>query len=143
MKRTALLATLALMAISPAVAQAAGSSTRTVMASYTGFGGGSSPVASFNVNCSGKVGDCFDFATMKGENKVVITATDNSGRPVGLQVFLGGDFQSVQTFCGTTTVDVSPKAANQVSVRQVVTPDCAGIPTSGTIKAVISKGGKK
>lgn len=139
MKRTALLATLALVVVSPAIAQAKGPATRTVTATYSGFSGASSAAVSFNANCSGGVGDCFDFSTVKGEHKVVITVADNTGTPVGLQVFQGGDFQSVETFCGTATIALSPKAANEISVRQVATPDCAAMPTSGTIKAVISK----
>jgi hypothetical protein len=139
MKRTALLATVALVAVSPAVAHAAPAKSRTVTATYTGFSGASTPAASFNLNCSGGVGDCFDFATNKGESKVVLTVADSTGTPVGIQVFQGGDFQSVETFCGTVTLDLSPKSANQISVRPVATPDCAALPTSGTIKAVISR----
>lgn len=139
MKRTALLATLAIVAVTPAMAHAAPKGSRTLTATYQGFQGMSNPAFSVNSNCSGGIGDCFDFTTVKGEKTVVITATDDSGMPVGMQVFTDDDFQGVETYCGTATISVSPKAATPVSVRQVVTDSCAGVPTSGTLKAVITK----
>jgi hypothetical protein len=142
-KRTALIATLALVAVTPAVAHAGPkASKRTVSFDYSGFGGATTPAASFNafnLTCTtAGFGDCFDFSTKKGEKTVVISATDGSGTPVGLQVFTDGDFQTVQTFCGTTTLTVSPKVATPVSVRVVGSSDCAALPTSGTIAAVIT-----
>ena len=140
MKRTALVATLALVAVSPAVAHAAPKAgKRTITATYSGFYGTSNPAFSFNLNCTGGVGDCWTFSTVKGEKTVAISATDNSGTPVGLQVFTDGDFQSVQTYCGTATITVSPKTATSVDVRPVVTDACAGVPTNGTLTAVITK----
>ena len=144
MKRIALVVTLALVAVSPAVAQAGGKAgTRTVTASYSGFGGANTPAAAFNafnLSCTTVgVGDCFDFSTVKGEKTVVITATDGTGTPVGLQVFTDGDFQTQQGYCGTATVTVSPKVATPISVRVVASADCAALPTSGTLTAVISK----
>ncbi|MDT7571020.1 MAG: hypothetical protein QOE05_1194 [Actinomycetota bacterium] len=139
MKRTAVLVTLALVAVSPAVAHAAPKAkSRTLTATYSGFYGTSNPAFSFNSNCTGGVGDCFDFSTVKGEKTVVISATDDNGMSVGLQVFTDDDFQGVQTYCGTATITVSPKAATPVSVRPVLTDSCAGVPTSGTLKAVLS-----
>jgi hypothetical protein len=138
-KRTALVATLALVAVTPAVAHAAPkASKRTLTATYSGFYGTSNPAFSFNLNCTGGVGDCFDFTTVKGEKTVVISATDDSGTPVGLQVYSDEDFQNVQTYCGTATITVSPKAPTPVSVRPVVTESCAGVPTNGTMTAVIT-----
>jgi hypothetical protein len=143
-KRTALVATLALVVVTPAIAHAGGKGgSRTVTASYSGFGGASVPVGSinmFNLTCGAAgVGDCFDFSTVKGEKTVVISATDDSGTPVGLQVFTDDDFQAVETYCGTATLTVSPKAATPVSVRPVLSDACAGVPTSGTLTAVITK----
>jgi hypothetical protein len=142
-KRTALVATLALVAVSPAVAHAAPkASKRTLTATYSSFGGASVPVGSlnlYNLTCTqAGVGECWDFSTVKGEKTVVISATDNSGTPVGLQVFTDDDFQGVETYCGTATITVSPKAATPVSVRPVLSDACAGVPTSGTLTAVIT-----
>jgi hypothetical protein len=138
-KRTALIATLAIVAVTPAMAHAGPkASKRTLTATYQGFQGTSNPAFSFNSNCSGGVGDCFDFSTVKGEKTVVITATDNSGMPVGMQVFTDEDFQGVETYCGTATITVSPKTPTPVSVRPVLTDACAGVPTQGTLKAVIT-----
>lgn len=139
MKRTALIAAAALVAVTPALAHAAPKGVRTVTATYTGFQGTSNPAFSLNLNCSGGVGDCFDFSTVKGEKTVVISAKDNSGMPVGLQVFTDDDFQSVQAYCGTATINVSPKSPTPVSVRPVVTESCAGVPTEGTLTALIRK----
>ena len=139
MKRTAVVAMLALVAVSPAVAHAAPkASKRTVTASYDGFYGTSNPAFSFNANCTGGVGDCWDFTTVKGEKTVVISAKDDNGMQVGLQVYLDDDFQSVETYCGTATITVSPKTPTPVSVRPVVADSCAGVPTSGTLTAVIT-----
>jgi hypothetical protein len=138
-KRTALVATLALVAVTPAVAHAAPKPTkRTVTASYSGFYGTSNPAFAFNANCTGGVGDCWNFTTVKGEKTVVISAKDNSGTPTGLQVFTDDDFQGVQTYCGTATITVSPKTPTPVSVRPVLTDSCAGVPTNGTLTAVIT-----
>jgi hypothetical protein len=138
-KRTALLATLALVAVTPAVAHAAPKGSRTLTFSYSGAQGATTPAVDFNSNCSGGVGDCWEFSTLKGEKSVTITATDSSGTPTGLQVFTDGDFQTVATSCGTTTLTVSPKASTQISVRAAYSTECTGIPTNGTMKAVITK----
>jgi hypothetical protein len=138
-KRTALVATLALVAVTPAIAHAAPKATkRTITATYSGFQGTSNPAFSVNSNCSGGVGDCFDFSTVKGEKTVVISVKDNSGTPTGLQVWTDGDFNGVQVVCGTATITVSPKTPTPVSVRPVLTDSCAGIPTSGTLTAVVT-----
>ena len=140
MKRTALAVTLALVAVSPAVAHAAPKpAKRTLTATYSGFQGTSNPAFSFNSNCSGGIGDCFDFSTVKGEKTVAISAKDDNGMSVGLQVWTDDDFNGVQTYCGSATITVSPKAATPVSVRPVLTDSCAGVPTSGTLTAVITK----
>lgn len=139
MKRTALLATLALVAVSPAVAHAGGK-TRTLSYTYSGAFGISTPAVSGALNCQSGMNACWDFATVKGEKSVTITATDSSGTPVPLQVFTGDDYAgTVQTACGKATLDLSPKTANAISVRTAVDPTCGGIATNGTIKAVITK----
>ena len=140
MKRTAVLATLALVAVSPAVANAGTKGgARTLTATYSGAYGASTPAASFNTNCTGGVGDCWQFSTVKGEKSVTITAKDSTGTPTGLQVFTDADFQSVQTFCGTAKISVSPKVATTVDVRPALATDCQSVPTNGVLTAVITK----
>ena len=138
MKRTALIATLALVAVSPAVAHAAPSKgSRTITMDYTGALGVSAQGAGFNSTCSFGVGDCMDFTTVKGEKTITLKAADSAGA-VGIQVFIDDDFDTVQLFCGTGSLTVSPKTATPVSVRPAF-GECDAQPTSGTITAVITK----
>jgi len=140
MKRIAVVAAAALVAAGPAIAHAAPkASKRTVSYSYSNPVGFTTPAANAALKCNAPITGCWDFSTVKGEKTVAISATDNSGTPVGLQVFTDGDFQSVQTYCGTATITVSPKTATSVDVRPVVTDACAGVPTNGTLTAVITK----
>lgn len=142
MKRTALIATLALVAVSPAVAHAkpVKPTKRTLTAPYSGPVGIS--VTSGNgaaFNCGGALAGCWDFSTVKGEKTVVVSAKDSTGTPIGLQIFTDDDYaNNVQFFCGTGTVTVSPKAAIQVGVRIAVDASCPAVPTSGTLTAVIT-----
>jgi hypothetical protein len=140
-KRTALLASLALVAVTPAFALAAPPASRTISSDYTLAPGLSITAgAGAALGCTGPVTGCWDFNTVKGENKVTITAADQTGTPVGLQVFTDDDYaNNVQFFCGTATIDVSPKAATQVGVRVAYDPSCAAIPTTGKLTAVIKK----
>jgi hypothetical protein len=138
-KRTALLATLALVAVSPAVAHAAPKGSRTITFAYANPVGLSTPAANLALNCQGPIAGCWDFATAKGEKTVTISAADSTGTPIGLQVFTDDDYNSVQTFCGKGVIAVSPKVATSVSVRAAFDPSCAAVPTSGTFTAVITK----
>lgn len=140
MKRTALLATLAIVAVSPAIASAAPAGARTVTYAYSGAYGVSTPVVSGALKCQSGMTACWDFATVKGEKTVTISAKDSTGTPIGLQIFTGDDYAgTVQTVCGTGTVTVSPKAANTVSVRPAYAATCPALPTNGTLTAVITK----
>ena len=140
MKRTALVAALALVAVSPALAHAAPkASKRTITFDYSNPVGLTSPAANVALNCNGPIGGCWDFTTHKGEKTVTVSAKDSTGTPVGLQIFTDDDYAgNVQTFCGTGTITVSPKTATQVGVRAAFDPTCAGLPTSGTFTAVIT-----
>jgi len=140
-KRTALLATLAVVAVSPAVAHAAPvKGARTVSYAYSGAVGVSTPAASGALKCQAGMNACWDFATVKGEKTVTITAKDSTGTPVGLQVYTGGDYAgTVETICGTGVVTVSPKTATTVSVRPALAATCAALPTNGTITAVLTR----
>jgi hypothetical protein len=139
-KRTALLATFALVAVTPAIALAAPAKSRTISSTYTGAPGVSITAgAGAALGCTGPITGCWDFNTVKGEKKVTITAADSSGTPVGLQVFTDDDYaNNVQFFCGTATIEVSPKAATQVGVRVANDPSCAALPTTGKLTAVIT-----
>jgi hypothetical protein len=137
-KRTALIAAAALVAVSPVAAHAAPKpSKRTVTLDYTGALGATVAGASFNSNCSFGIGDCMEFSTVKGEKTVTFSVADDTGQPVGIQVFTDGDFQTVQLFCGTGTITVSPKTPTSVSVRPAF-GDCGGEPTTGTVTATIT-----
>jgi hypothetical protein len=141
-KRTALLATLALVAVSPAMAHAAPKSgPRTLTSPYSGPVGVSvTSGLGGALNCTGPLAGCWDFTTVKGEKTVTISAKDSTGTPIGLQIFTDDDYaNNVQFFCGTGKITVSPKAATAVGVRIAVDAGCAAIPTSGTLTAVIAK----
>ncbi|MBK5307637.1 MAG: hypothetical protein JJD92_13180 [Frankiaceae bacterium] len=140
MKRTALIATLALVAVSPAVAHAkpAKASKRTLTFSYSNPVGITSPAANGALNCQGPMAACWDFTTVKGEKTVAVSAKDSTGTPIGLQVFTDDTYDSVQTFCGSGTITVSAKSATPVSVRAAFDPSCQALPTSGTFTAVIT-----
>jgi hypothetical protein len=140
-KRTALILTLVALAVSPAAAQAGTKGgTRTLSSTYSSAQGGTvDGVGSFNSNCSGGVGTCWNFSTVKGETSIAFSVKDSTGTPVAIQVFTGGDFNSVVTYCGAGTLDISPKHVEAVSVRPAQSPTCKALATSGTITAVLSK----
>jgi hypothetical protein len=139
-KRTALIAALALVAVSPAMAHAAPkASKRTLTFNYSNPVGITSPAASGALNCQGPMAACWDFTTVKGEKTVAVSAKDSTGTPIGLQVWTDDDYAgTIQSFCGTGTLTVSPKAVTAVSVRAAFDPTCAALPTSGTFTAVIT-----
>jgi hypothetical protein len=144
MKRSlALVAAVAVVA-TPVVAQAAPKApkktTRTVSVDYSGFSSAAvNGAGSFYSDASCGTTQCADFDTVKGEKLVKVEATDASGRPVGLQVWVDGGYNPGVTYhCGSTTVKVSPKSGHVVSVRPTLLESCAGVPTEGTIKATIT-----
>ena len=141
MKRTAVLTTLALVALSPAVAHAGvKASTRTLTYDYQGFQAANADgVGSTSAENPCQVIDsCWDFGTVKGEKTVKITMVDGTGQATGFQVFVDDDYDNNQTFCGTGVITVSPKTAAAVSVRPTISSTCAAVPTSGTLTAVIT-----
>lgn len=139
MKRTALLATLVLAAVTPAAAHAAPAKSRTLTYAYTGAVGASTPAVSGALKCQSGMSACWDFTTVKGEKTVKISAKDGTGTQIGLQVYTGGDYAgTVQTFCGSGEITVTPKAATVISVRPAVGV-CPALPTSGTLTAVITR----
>lgn len=144
MKRTLALLAAAAVVATPLVSEAAPKtpkkSTRTVSFDYSGFSAGAISLgASFSLNNCNVPDQCMDFDTVKGEKNVKIAATDATGRPVGMQVWLDGDYQgSVAYYCGAASIKVGPKAAHVVSVRMTPIDNCQGLPTEGTVKATIT-----
>ncbi|MDX6198008.1 MAG: hypothetical protein QOJ79_1159 [Actinomycetota bacterium] len=141
MKRTALLATVALVAVSPAVAHAgAKASTRTLTYAYQGFQAANADgVGSTSAeNPCAVIDACWDFTTVKGEKTVKVTMVDGSGQAAGFQIFADDDYNSVVTFCGSGVLTVSPKTAASISVRPTISSTCTAVPTSGTLTAVIT-----
>jgi hypothetical protein len=138
MQRTLLVLTTAAVALSPLAASAAPVKTtkRTVTFDYTGFTAVGTSGASLNYDgpCAA-VDACWDFSTNKGEKTLEIKGSDAS---VGFQVWVDDDYEgTVASFCGAGKVTVSAKAAHAVSVRPLLS-DCGGVPTSGTLTAVIT-----
>jgi hypothetical protein len=88
--------------------------------------------------CEQVPGGCMEFSTVKGEKTIAFTVTDSSGQPVAIDVYSDGDYTANTGLCGTGTYKVSPRSAVGISVRAVASPACDGIPTTGTIKAVIT-----
>lgn len=138
MKRSLLLVTAAAVALTPLAASAAPAKAkpRTITFDYTGFTGAGTSGLSTNWDGPCVAADaCWDFDTNKGEKTIELKGSDPS---VGLAVWIDDDYEGTVTMlCGSGKVTVSPKAGHVVSVRPNVT-DCGGIPTSGTLTAVIS-----
>lgn len=138
MKRTVLLLTAAAVAITPVAASAATPkpTKRTITFDYTGFAtyGIDGLSLSWDAPCAA-VDACWDFSTVKGERTIELKADDPS---VGFQVWTGDDYAgSVASFCGKGKITVSPKKAQQVSVRPFLS-DCGSVPIEGTLTAVIT-----
>lgn len=138
MKRTVLLLTAAAVAVTPLAASAAPPkpTKRTLTFDYTGFAtyGIDGLSLSWDAPCT-VVDACWDFSTVKGEKTIELAADDPS---VGFQVWTGGDYAgSVVSFCGKGKITVSPKKAQEISVRPFLS-DCGSIPTEGTLTAVIT-----
>ena len=142
MKRTVLLITAAAVALTPLAATAAPAKAkpRTITYDYSGFqAGGATAAGSFSSeNGCTALPACWDFDTKKGEKTIEIKAADASGSAVGFQVFYDDDYAgNVVLFCGEGKITVSPKAGHTVSVRTSA-HDCGGLPTEGTLTAVIT-----
>lgn len=141
MKRIALLAALAVVAATPAFASAAPAkaSKRTITKQYQGFVGASAAGASTALTACPANDACWDFETQKGEKTVVLTSKDASGAPAAFQAYVDDDYEgSVQSFCGTGTLTVSPKKAALISIRVAPLAGCQGVPTEGVLTAVLA-----
>ncbi len=137
MKHLALL-TVALLVVTPAVAQAGSRPTsRTVTWDYQGATDAPDDLTASVVIGHACVSDvtCFDLTTEKYERLVRVHATDKSGTPIGvaLSVVKGEDGTVV---CGTGVIAVG--RGETVSVHTVVTPACPAVPTTGTITFTVT-----
>ena len=141
MKRIAVLAAAALMVATPVLAQAAPAkaSKRTITKTYEGFVGASVAGVSTSFTACPANDACWDFSTVKGEKTVALSVKDASGSPVAFQAYTDEDYEgTVQVFCGSGSVTVSPKRATPISVRMSLSESCQGVPSEGTITAVLT-----
>jgi hypothetical protein len=88
--------------------------------------------------CEQVPGGCMEFFTEKGEKAIAFKVEDATGQPVAIDVYPDADYNANSGLCGTGTYKVSPKRAVGISVRPVASPDCEGVPTTGTITATIT-----
>lgn len=143
MKRIALVVTAALVAATPALASAAPGkgAGRTLTHDYQGFVGVAvnSGLATALTGCPANDA-CWDFPTVKGEKTVTLSAKDATGRKVPFQVYLDDDYEgTLQVFCGAGSLKLSPKRAAAVSIRMTASAECDGLPSEGTLTAVVAK----
>jgi len=136
MKRSLLVLTAAAVALTPLAATAAPKPTkRTVTFNYTGFSSADTPAVSFHASGVCNAADsCMEFETNKGEKTIEIKA---SAANIGIQIWSDAAYaDTVQTFCGSGKLSVSPKAGHAISVRPSF-GSCGGVPTTGTLTATI------
>jgi hypothetical protein len=137
-KRAIVLLTAAAVVAVPVVADAAvrkpRPTKRVVTWSYTAIHGVTTPAAStaFESPCTINADACFDLQTLKHETKVKV---DAAGK-VAIQYFLDGDYDGVQTLCGTGTIPV--KKGTLVTLVTVLDPTCAGVPTTGQVALTVT-----
>ena len=141
MKRSLALLAAAAVVATPLAAQAAPAkapkkSTRVITFDYTVVRGVAGTVV-LN-GCEQVPGGCMEFFTEKGEKSIAFSVEDATGQPVAIDVFPDGDYVSNTGLCGKGTYKVSPKRSVGISVRPVASPDCQGVPTTGTITATIT-----
>ena len=142
MKRAAALVATALVVTCPAFAHAEPSknSKRTIAQDYqVPLGASVADGLAVTLGCVRPAATaCWTFTTNKGEKVVRVTAQDATGTPVGLQVFLDGDYDNVQLSCGSATLKVNSRKVTEVQVRVAYDPACQAVATAGTLTAVIS-----
>lgn len=137
MKRSLLVLTAAAVALSPLAATAAPvkATKRVVTFDYSGFSSVDSPAVSFHSPGLCTAADsCMEFPTTKGEKTIEIKGSSPN---TGIQIWADDTYaDTVQTFCGSGKITVSPKTSHVISVRPSLGA-CGGIPTSGTLTATI------
>ena len=136
MKRTVVLLTAAAVAATPFAAQAAVKkpTKRVVTWEYAGAFGAYATGVGGGGNCAGAA--CFELPTTKYEKHISFSAKDATGAKIGIQYYFDGQYKSVPTVCSTASFDVPPGTV--VSFDTVVTPGCAGVPTSGTVTITVT-----
>lgn len=138
MNRSLIALTAVAVVLTPLAATAAPAKAtkRTVTFDYAGFSSVDTPAVSFHSTAFCAAADsCMEFPTTKGEKTIEIKA---SSATTGIQIWADDTYaDSVQTFCGAGKITVSPKTAHVISVRPSL-GGCGGVPTSGTLTAVIT-----
>jgi len=136
-KRIASLVALTGLIVVPAVSDAAPKRVeRTVTAPYTGACQVGVDGANGGINgCPNQMAD----VAKKGEAYVKYSATDATGRPVGLVAYDPADYaNSAANFCGGLAKPVKIKAGKEVGIKTILDPTCGAIPTQGTLTITFS-----
>ena len=137
MKRAIVLLTAAAVAVVPAVSEAAvrkpKPTKRVVTWSYTAFHGVTTPAVNtaFEAPCTVNADACYDLQTFKYETNVQV-----DGGGAAIQYFLDGDYNGVQTLCGSGTIPV--KKGTLVTLVTVLDPTCPGVPTAGDVTLTVT-----
>jgi hypothetical protein len=113
--------------------------TRTVQASYDGFGGVTTTATGATLTKPGPA-----HVSKAPENEARVTVTDDSGRPVAIQVDYQPRSSTARTsrlYCGKTpTIWIAPGSAVQVTPMAGTCPDGSpSVPTNGTIAIVFTR----
>ena len=140
MKRVLAVMSIAALAASPTVAEAAKKpvpTQRTVTWNYQGvFGAYTSAVGGGGI-CTANKAACFDLPTIKGEKSVKFAAVDKTGRNIAVQWALDGDYQNTTVSCGAGEIPVSK--GTLVSFYMVAGADCpGGVATQGTVTITVT-----
>jgi hypothetical protein len=139
MKRSAALAAVALVALTPMMSSAAPKTTRTEVFDYTGFYALTSPAANTAfLNPCPIASACFTFTLTKAEQFVTMDVVDQTGQPTAVQYSLNDEYTTatVFTICGKGSFKV--KGGTALQIKPAIDPTCPGVPTSGTITVTAS-----
>lgn len=143
MKRTLAVLSIALLAATPSVADAAkkpAPTTRTVAWNYQGVFGAYSSAAGGGGVCTANPDACFELPTTKGETLVKFAAVDKAGQKIAVQWSLDGDYNNTTVSCGGGEIPVSK--GTLVNFYLIAGADCpGGVATQGTITMTVT--GKK
>lgn len=140
MKRALAVLSIAALAASPAVAEAAKKpvpTKRTVTWSYQGVFGAYSSMAGGGGVCGANAAACFELPTTKGEKTVKFVAADKFGQKIAVQWALDGDYQNTTVACGAGEIPVSKGSV--VNFYLIAGADCpGGVATQGTVTMTVS-----
>lgn len=131
------IAPLVALAALAAVAPVADAAPKTRVESYdytlgTAAGPGTPLIILLPGFCA-EVGACYDTVVKKDEVEVSFKATDATGQPVSMQVYLNDDYPGTgESYCGEGKRKV--KAGTAVRVAMAHDPTCGSSPTQGTVE---------